>query len=60
MFRISEEQLSWIKGFISKERLNPEIMNKLEITQEGKKEVIELKWFTKDIIKHTILENLKQ
>ena len=60
MFRISEEQLSWIKGFISKERLNPEIMNKLEITQEEEKEVTELKWFTKDIIKHTILENLKQ
>ena len=44
--------MSSTKDFISKERLNPEIMNELERIEEEEKNLIEAKWFTKDITKH--------
>ena len=50
----SDKQLPSIKEFISKEELNPKIID------EEKRKLIEAKWFTNDIIKPMILENLKQ
>ena len=35
-------------------------MTELERIEEEEKTLAEAKWFTKDIIKHMILENLKQ
>ena len=49
-----------IKDFISKERLNPEIIDEIEKIEEEEKKVDRSKMFTKDIIKPMILENLKQ
>ena len=45
-----------MKDFISRERLNPEIID--EILEVNK--LIEVKSFTNDIIKPMILENVKQ
>ena len=44
----SEKQLPSIKYFISKESLNPEIMNELERTEEEEERADRSKWFTKD------------
>ena len=44
---------------MSKEILNTEITSELEGTEKEKK-LIEVKWFTKDMKKHMILENSKQ
>ena len=54
----SDKQLPSIKYFISKERLNPEIIDEIERIEEEKK-LTEVKWFRKDIIKPMILENFK-
>ena len=35
-------------------------MSELERVKEEEKKLIEVKWFTKDAIKHMNLENLKQ
>ena len=35
-------------------------MNKLESIKNKEKRLIDLKWLTEDIIKHIILQNLKQ
>ena len=58
--KCSDKQLPSIKDFISKERLNPEIIDEIEEIEEQEKKLMEVKWFTKDIIKPMILENLKQ
>ena len=52
----SDKQLPSMKDFISRERLNPEIID--EILEVNK--LIEVKSFTNDIIKPMILENVKQ
>ena len=45
----SDKQLTSIKDFISKERLNPEIIDKTERIEKEKKKFIEVKWVTKCI-----------
>ena len=40
--------------------VNPEIIDEIERIEEEGKKLIEVKWFTKDIIEPMILENLKQ
>ena len=55
-----DKQLPSIKDFVSKERLNTEIINELEKIEKEEKKLIEVKCITKDIVKHMILENLKQ
>ena len=54
----SANQLLSIKDFILKERLNPEIIDEIERIEEEETNLIEVKWFTKDILKPMILENL--
>ena len=56
----SERQLPPIKDFISKERLNVEIMSELERIEKEEKKLTEIKWLTKGIINSMILENLKR
>ena len=57
----SHKQLPLIRYFISKERLNAEIINEMErIEEEEKKRPIEIKWFIKHLRKPMILENLEQ
>ena len=51
----SYKQLPSIKDFILKESLNPEIIKEIERTEKEEKKLIEVTWFTKDIIKPTIL-----
>ena len=55
----SDKQLPLIRDFIAKQRLNPEIIDEIGRTEE-EKNLIEVKWFTKDTMKPMILENLKQ
>ena len=55
-----QKQLPSIKYFIPKEGLNPEIINELERTEKEERKLIEIKWFTKDIIERMSLENLKR
>ena len=45
----SDKQLTSIKDFISKERLNPEIIDKIERIEKEKKKFIEVKWVIKCI-----------
>ena len=45
----SDKQLTSIKDFISKERLNPEIIDKIEKIEKEKKKFIEVKWVIKCI-----------
>ena len=52
----SDKQLLSIKDFISIERINPEIIDEIERIKEEKKKLIEVKWFTKVIIKPMILK----
>ena len=54
----SANQLPSIKDFISKDRLNPEIIDEIERIEEEETKMIEVKWFTKYILKPMILENL--
>ena len=57
----SDKQLPSEKDFTLKERQNFEILNEIKkIKEEQKIEMIYVKFFTKDIIKHMILQNLKQ
>ena len=56
----SYKQLPSIKDFMSKEWLNPEIINELERIEGEEKKLTEVKCVTKDIIKYIILEKLKQ
>ena len=64
----SDKQLPSIRDFISKERLNSEIVNEIELAIEEMKELkkkkrkrlIEVKWFIKHLMKPMILEILKQ
>ena len=48
------------KAFISKRRLNPEIINTLESIKNKSKKLYLNKMLTKDIIKHMILQSSKQ
>ena len=41
----SDKQLPSIKDFISKERLNPEVIDEIERIEEEEKKLIEVKWF---------------
>ena len=59
-FESSDKQLPSIKDFMSKEKLNPETIDEIGRIEEEEKKMIEVKWFTRDIIKPMILENLKQ
>ena len=52
----SDKQLLSIKDFISIERINPEIIDEIERIKEEKKKLIEVKWFTKIIIKPMIFK----
>ena len=56
----SDKRLPLTKDFKSKERLYPEIIDETERIEKEEKKLIEVRWFTKDIIKPMILENLKQ
>ena len=49
-----------IKDFMSKEWLNPEIINELERIEGEEKKLTEVKCVAKDIIKYIILEKLKR
>ena len=49
-----------MKDFISKERLNPEIVDQIKKLKKKKERLIEVKWFVKDLVEPKILENLKQ
>ena len=53
----SDKQLPSIKG---KERVDFELLMKQKELKKKKKRFIKVKWFTEDIIKPIILENLKQ
>ena len=54
----SDKQLQSI--VISKERLNPEIVDEIGKLKKKKERLIEVKWLMKGLIKPMILENLKQ
>ena len=49
-----------IKDFMSKEWLNPEIINELERIEGEEKKLTEVKCVAKDIINYIILEKLKR
>ena len=56
----SDKKLTPIKDFISKENLNPEIINEIKRIEEIEKRLTEIKWSIKELIKLMILEILKQ
>ena len=58
--KTKEKKLLSIKDFISKKRLNPEIMSELKIIEEEDKKLKENKQFPKGAIKTMTLENLKR
>lgn len=47
------------KILFQKKKLNPEIVKEIEIIKSKNKKLIEKKWFTKNIIKNMVLQNLK-
>ena len=58
--KTKEKKLLSIKDFISKKRLNPEIMSELKIIEEEDKKLKENKQFLKGAIKTMALENSKR
>ena len=56
----SDKQLPSIRDFISKDRLNSEIVNEIERIEEEEKGLTEVKWFIKHLMRPKSLENLKQ
>ena len=57
----SDKQLPSIRDFISKERLNSEIIDEIERTEEEERKADrrEVKWFIKHLMKPMILKILK-